>query len=757
MIRDLKDNPEINLIFSKAFEYAKSFEHVYVTTEHLLFSLINYDKFKDLMINYGCDWDGLKEDLHSHVSTQVQYAPKIGQTSNENPVITAAVERVLNRAIKQVVETNRHYLQTIDLYISITGENQSFAAYLLLKYGINLEEFVIFYNNNYKEVITAGVSNAQKLTPNDAKTILEQYCINLNEMARNGKIDPIIGRERELYEMEQVLAKRNKSNVLLVGDPGTGKTALAEGLALNINDNKVSDYLKDWIVWNLDISKLLAGSKYRGEFEEKLQAVLTALEAQGKCILFVDEAHQMRGAGAGSNSSTDFANMIKPAIAKGKIKIIASTTWEEYNNSFEKDRALMRRFYRLTVDEPTQEQSVEILFGLRDKFESFHNVKIEDDALLQAVILSVRYQSDKRLPDKAIDLIDSAAARVKIDVNNKKVVTKSEILTEVSKAVRIPVDQLDQDKKLLLNNLGIDLKNNVYGQDSVIDTIVEKIYISRAGLKDPNKPIGCYLFHGPSGTGKTFVAKQLCDKLGMKLLRFDMSEYQEKHSVARLIGAPPGYVGHDDGKMGGGLLVGEIERNPNSIILFDEIEKAHPDVTLVMLQMMDEGYITGANGKKADCRNSIIIMTSNLGAAETEKNNLGFSKPLAKEMKNSAVKDHFPPEFRNRLDGICVFNKLDNFSLRKIVVKCFNEINILMSDKNIHIKPTERLVDYILEIGYDSKLGARPIARKVNELVKQPLSKKILFENIKNTQLEIDWVDGSLSFNEMKKQHVDCT
>lgn len=734
----IQTNPEIEVIVAAASENAKVLSHEYVTIEHLLHAMIQHEPFGEVLSKFGADVAGLTRDLEEYLETQTYL---ITDAEPVKPRKTHALERVFNRAYTQVLFTGRTHMQVLDLYISIFSESNSHAVYYLIKYGLDRSDVVEFYNDNYQEPKGRKIANTSK-----ADEILAEYCTDLNQQARDGKIDPVIGRSAEIAEMTEVLAKRNKSNILMVGDPGVGKTAIAEGLARNIINKEVPDYLKDYTVYNLDIGSLLAGSKYRGEFEEKLKEVVKALTIKGKCILFIDEAHQMRGAGAGSQSSVDFSNMIKPALAKGDIKVIASTTWEEYTQSFEKDRALMRRFYRLTVEEPTPAVAKDILRGLRGYFETFHGGVISDDALDAAVDLSVRYQTDKKLPDKAIDLIDTACAKIKL-VQTDWTIDRGNIIDIISKYTKIPADQMGSEVTQSLDNLEADIKGRLYGQDQAIDAVLERIFISKAGLKPINKPIGSFLFLGPTGTGKTELAKLLAENLNMKLLRYDMAEYQEKHSASKLIGAPPGYVGYDDGNLGGGLLISDIEKNPNSIILFDEVEKAHPDVTNVLLSLMDEGVVSSSNGKKADCRNTIVIMTSNLGAAANDRNAIGFGRDLQKTGEDDkAVKDFFKPEFRNRIDGICKFNRLDEFSIKKIVSKFINELNDLLVEKQIRVRLTEAAVAHLVAVGYDPKMGARPLARKINDLIKVPLSKKILFERISpNTVVTVDFVNDEIT------------
>ena len=747
----LQTNPEIDHIVAEAVLCAKENKHEYVTAEHLMFSMSKYKPFNKLLDSFGVDAAGLVADLDMYILGLSEIVKEHGP----EPKKTHTLERVFNRAFTQVLFSGRTHIQLIDLFLSIHAENNSYAHYFMVKYGLDRQRFVDFYSKNYAEE-----KQIKEMSQDKVNDFIEQYCENLNKQATNGDIDPVIGRESELQEVAETLARRNKANCLIVGAAGVGKTAIAEGLALNIVNGKVPEYLKGYTVYSLDIGSLLAGSKYRGEFEEKFQDVIKGLKLKGKAILFIDEAHQMKGAGAGSQSSVDFSNMIKPALTKGKIKVIASTTWEEYNTSFEKDRALMRRFHRISIDEPTIAVSKEILRGLKEKFEQHHGGVIQDAAIDAAVELSVRYQADKKLPDKAIDLIDIACARLKI-VTEDFVVTRSHIVDAIAKMTKIPAEQIGQsadtkDSGSILAGMEDRIKEKLYGQDKAVEDVLEKIYVARAGLKEINKPIGSFLFLGKSGTGKTEFSKLLADNLGMKLLRYDMSEYQERHSVAKLIGSPPGYVGYDDGASGGGKLINDIEKNPNAVLLFDEIEKAHPDVSNILLSVMDEGRVTSSNGKSADCRNCIVILTSNLGASAGEQNSIGFGRSLQKDGEDDkAVKDFFKPEFRNRLDGIVKFADLDTLSMRRIVAKFVNELNELMADKQIKVRLTEAAVDEIIKTGFDAKMGARPVKRKINEIVKVPLSKKILFENLgANSIVIIDFKENAYTFD---AQQVSAT
>jgi ATP-dependent Clp protease ATP-binding subunit ClpA len=734
----MTNSPEIENIIEQSIDYAKQRKHQYVTVEHLLLALINHSSFTKCVVGFGVDVEsmsheitGYLDSLHAIVSNETEVVPRK----------TSSLERVMNRSITQVLFTGRRQVTTIDLYLSIASEGNSHAHYFMLKYGMNKNEFVAYWQKHYKNDATGN------LTENQADEILEEYTINLSELASQGKLEPLIGRTKELDDIINVLAKRFKSNVLMVGDPGVGKTAIAEGLAQMMHDKAVPEFLQDHQIYSLEVGSLLAGSKYRGDFEEKVKAIIDALNTKKKAILFIDEAHTMQGAGSSSNGSVDFANMIKPAITKGTLKVIASTTWEEYYESFEKDRALMRRFYRVAIDEPSNESTVRILSGLSTRLNDFHNVEIQEDAIKASVEMSARYIHDRKNPDKSIDLLDAACAKQRVAGNKGAHITKDLVFDQVERFTGVPADKMKGDNFDLINNLEINIKGKLYGQDETVQQVLERIYVNFAGIGNDTKPTGSFLFLGPTGTGKTELAKLLSKNLDMPLLKYDMSEYGEKHSVSSLIGPPPGYVGFGDSQVGGGRLINDLSKNPHAIMLFDEVEKAHPDIFNIFLQMLDEGTITGSNGKKVNCKNAIIIMTSNLGSADGERNNIGFGSQDKQGEDDKALKEFFKPEFRNRVDLICKFNKLDSLAIKKIVIKFTEDLKKSLIEKhNINLLLTEPVVEYLAEQGYDKKMGARPLARKIDELIRVPLSKKVLFERIKNATITANMNGDSIDF-----------
>jgi ATP-dependent Clp protease ATP-binding subunit ClpA len=636
--------------------------------------------------------------------------------------------------------TGRRTLSIIDLYLSIMSEGNSHAQYYMLKYGMKKAEFVEFWQKNYKPTDV-------KMNSQQADEVLTEYCTSLTVRAEKNQLEPMIGRSKELEEMITVLARRFKANVLMVGDPGVGKTHIVDGLAQEIHAGRVPEFLKGHEVWSLEIGSLLAGSKYRGEFEEKFKAVISALEAKKNCILFVDEAHTMKGAGAGSTAGLDFANMLKPAITKGNLKIVASTTWEEFYESFEKDRALMRRFYRLAIDEPDANTTEQILIGLSPRLEQFHNVLIDTEAMTTAVELANRYIHDRKNPDKSIDLIDAACARERVKDQGTVTITRAMIEAQLSRVTGVPTDKLQNERSAKIVELESNIKQKLYGQDAAVDAVLDRVYISFAGISNETRPMASFLFLGPTGTGKTELARLLSKNLDMPLLKYDMSEFQERHSVSSLIGAPPGYVGFEDGNVGGGKLIADISKNPFSIILFDEIEKAHPDVSNILLQMLDEGVLTSSNGKKVNVKNSIIILTSNLGAAAAEGNNIGFGSQEKTGEDERALKEFFKPEMRNRIDQIVKFSKLDTLAIKKVVLKFTEELQTSLANKNIRLTLTEAVVDMLADKGYDAKMGARPLSRKIDQLIRVPLSKRILFDRLSNCDITADMSGEDVVFD----------
>ena len=736
----LQPNKDLEQIFDAAVALAVEYKHEYITLEHVLHGIVTNQSFAAILTNFGTDVNNLSKDLLKFIKEDLT---EIVNANVDRPKKTQAVDKVLNRAFTQVLFAGRQVIEPVDCFISMFAEKLSHANYFIRKHNIDKDQFISFIQKEIVEAPNEVEERQHKST--QLERVINQFCTNLTAKAKSKKIDPVIGREKEIEEMQLVLARRNKANVMLIGDPGVGKTAVAEGLARKIVEGTVPKFIQDHTVYSLDISAILAGSKYRGDFEERLKMIISAIEKKGNCILFIDEAHMMNGAGAVSGGSNDMANILKPALSKGTLKVIASTTWEEYRKHFEKDRALMRRFQRVTIDEPNEATAIKILKGLRKYYEKHHGVKITNQAIIDAVTYSVKFMSDKKLPDKAIDLIDCACARFKVKDEENGIVDHDEILFEVAKIANLPLEQISSKEGLNLGGLEKNLRSKVFGQEKAIDSLLDKIFISQAGLKSINKPVGSFLFTGPTGVGKTEVAKQLAENMGVKLVRFDMSEYQEKHSVAKFIGAPPGYVGFDENA---GQLITNLQEHPNCILLLDEVEKAHPDVLTVMLQLMDNGFITGSNGKKADGRNAIIIMTSNLGAADADKNSVGFGSLERDSDPKDAVNKFFAPEFRNRLDGIVKFNKLDRTNMVKVIKKFIDELNALIKDKNINVRLNPDAIEFLINKGFNSQMGARPLQRTIDEHIKKPMSREILFGKLTNGGVvEVTVQDDKLNLN----------
>jgi ATP-dependent Clp protease ATP-binding subunit ClpA len=742
----IEPSKSLQEIFEKSVDMAKTLSHEYITIEHIIYGIMEDEDSYKLLESFGADAKFVKTNIEHYLKNNLNDI----KTTNANakPKKTNSVERVLNRCFTQVLFSGRQRMEIADIIISVLSEKNSFGYYFLTKAGVTKEKFVKYFQENVQITEDTEVET-RIVNSNQIDRILNQFCTNLSLKAKQRKLDPVIGRDDEIEKIQLVLARRNKANVLMVGDPGVGKTAIAEGIARKIHEGKVPKFIKDHQVYTLDISALLAGSKYRGDFEERVKAVLSALEKKGKIILFIDEAHMMNGAGAANGSSNDMANMLKPILTKGVLKLIASTTWEEYRKHFESDRALMRRFQRVTVEEPAPDMAVKILKGLKKYYEQHHNVKISDAAIEQAVKLSVKYMADKKLPDKAIDIIDCACARYKLKDDEgmegvTQIVDIEQVTYELSKMINMPLETVAQKESKNLSDLDTQMKGVVYGQDGAMDTLLDKIFVSQAGMKAPNKPIGSFLFLGPTGCGKTETAKQLADKMSMQLIRFDMGEYQEKHSVARLIGAPPGYVGYEDNA---GQLITKLQETPNAILLLDEVEKAHPDVMNILLAFMDNGFITGSNGKQADGRNTILIMTSNLGAADNELNTIGFGELERDGEDDKAIKKHFSPEFRNRLDAVIKFSKLSGDTVIQIVKKFVADLNSQLKDKGIEIVVNAKATRWLADRGYDKKMGARPLARIIDNEIKSPLSRRVLFGDLVNGgRVTVDIVDDKLDF-----------
>lgn len=738
----MENEERISHVIRRAHELAHAHEHEYVTLEHILSVLLEDEELLSLLEKMQIDY----KTIADHVNQWLADATEIRVPGIIRPRKTATLERVFNRAFMQALFSGRHSISPVDLLTSILSEKNSHASYFLQQAGLNKNSVLKTLTE-----ISADEKDPVQETKKNSDKVLNKFCVNLNEESKKGKVDPLIGREDEVTNMVDIMARRKKNNVVLVGEPGVGKTALVEGMARMITEGRVPNTLKDQTIYSLDIASLLAGTKFRGEFEERLKMIINALEQRTDAILFIDEIHQIMGAGAGSNGAMDAAQMLKPSLARGSIRCIGSTTYEEFRKHFEKDRALLRRFTKVDVDEMTAESTKIMLRQLMPSYAEYHKVSVTEEAMDLAVDLSKQHILDRYLPDKAIDVLDSAMARLRVRGIEDSTVDANVVREQISKMARIPTSQVSEDQKIGVLELESRIKTNVFGQDNAVDKLLDAVYIARAGLKDAERPMGCYLFAGPTGTGKTELALQLATGLGVPLLRYDMSEYMEPHKIATLIGSPPGYVGYSDGGAGSGKLINDLEKSPNSVLLFDEVEKAHPDILNVLLGLMDNGIVTSSNGKTVVARNATIIMTSNLGAAASEKKVIGFGNSLNTSAITDAVTKHFAPEFRNRLDAVVEFERLKPEVLSSIADKFIRALNKQLDtdDRHLRLKLTDAARDALLKEGYSETMGARPMKRVINERIKKPLSRKVLFEswNQGNVNIDYDGNEFSLSYD----------
>ncbi|GLK68242.1 ATP-dependent Clp protease ATP-binding subunit ClpA [Hansschlegelia plantiphila] len=724
----------------RALAFANERRHEYATLEHLLLSLVDDQDAAAVMRACNVDLEILRRNLIEYVDTELENL--VGETSEDSKP-TAGFQRVIQRAVIHVTSSGREEVTGANVLVAIFAERESHAAFFLQEQDMTRYDAVNYISHGIAKrpglsesrparggaEDEAGATTEETTGGKKKADALDAYCVNLNKKAREGRIDPLIGRDAEITRTIQILCRRTKNNPLFVGDPGVGKTAIAEGLALRIVRDEVPEVLQDATVFSLDMGSLLAGTRYRGDFEERLKQVVKELEATPGAILFIDEIHTVIGAGATSGGAMDASNLLKPALASGNLRCVGSTTYKEYRQHFEKDRALVRRFQKIDVAEPSIPDTIEILKGLKPYYESYHQVRYTNEAIKAAVELSSRYINDRKLPDKAIDVIDETGASQMILPENKrrKTIGVKEIEATIATMARIPPKSVSKDDAEVLRSLTTNLKRVVYGQEAAIEALSSTIKLARAGLRDPEKPIGCYLFSGPTGVGKTEVARQLSSLLGVKLLRFDMSEYMERHTVSRLIGAPPGYVGFDQG----GLLTDGIDQNPHCVLLLDEIEKAHPDLFNILLQVMDHGKLTDHNGKQVDFRNVILIMTTNAGASDLAKEPIGFNRPKRSGEDSDAINRLFAPEFRNRLDSVIAFGNLPIEVVRHIVEKFVLQLEAQLADRNITIELTDEARDWLAERGYDPQMGARPLARLIQETIKTPLADEVLFGKLK--------------------------
>jgi ATP-dependent Clp protease ATP-binding subunit ClpA len=743
---------ELEQTLHNALTAASSRHHEYATLEHLLLALIGDEHAAKVMSACGVDLSELKTAVTHYLDTELEALKASG---NADPSPTSGFQRVVQRAILHVQSSGREEVTGANVLVALFSERESYAVYFLQQQDMSRLDAVSYLSHGVgkagqatetREVKGQDEEKSQKSeSKQKGESALKQFCVNLNDKALEGRVDPLIGRHAEVDRTVQILCRRSKNNPLYVGDPGVGKTAIAEGLARKIVEGNVPEVLLPAVIYSLDMGALLAGTRYRGDFEERLKQVVNELEKMPHAVLFIDEIHTVIGAGATSGGAMDASNLLKPALSGGTIRCIGSTTYKEFRNHFEKDRALLRRFQKIDVNEPTIEDTIKILAGLRSAFEQHHSVRYTPDAIKSAVELSARYINDRKLPDKAIDVIDEVGAMQMLvpPSRRKKVITVKEIEQVIATMARIPPKSVSTDDTRALASLEQDLKRVVFGQDKAIEVLSSAIKLSRAGLRDPEKPIGNYLFSGPTGVGKTEVARQLAEILGIPLQRFDMSEYMERHSVSRLIGAPPGYVGFDQG----GLLTDAVDQQPHCVLLLDEIEKAHPDLFNILLQVMDNGRLTDQHGKSVDFRNVILIMTTNAGASDMARETVGFGNLTREGEDEEAVKKMFTPEFRNRLDAIVPFGYLPTPVIGRVVEKFILQLELQLADRDVHISLDDDAKAWLVEKGYDKLYGARPMGRLIQEKIKQPLAEELLFGKlVHGGEVKVHLKDNVLSF-----------
>ncbi len=744
----------------EAYESAKNKKHEFVTLEHLLFSLTNDKDALSVLKACGIDIEFLKKKLDEFILTNLE---NLKDNFTGEPKLTNSFQRVIQRAAIHVQSSGRENVTGANMIVAMFSEKESHAVYFLQQQNMSRLDAVQYISHGISKIeedIKSDEMDEEFINENTQKKsnkkALDQFCINLNEKSKDGKIDKLIGRKLEIDRTIQILCRRQKNNPLFVGDAGVGKTALAEGLAKRIVEKDVPDIIKDAVIYSLDMGSLIAGTRYRGDFEERLKEVLKDLQKEKKAVLFIDEIHTVIGAGATSGGSMDASNLLKPSLSNGSLRCIGSTTYKEFSNYFEKDRALVRRFQKIDIKEPTKEETIKILNGLKNYYEEHHQIRYSSDAIISAVDLSNKYIGDRKLPDKAIDVLDEAGAAQYLlpKSKRKKTISSKDVESVVAIMARIPPKSVNKNDKENLKNLERDLKNFVFGQDKAIEELSSSIKLARAGLREDDKPIGSYFFSGPTGVGKTEVARQLSKTLGIKLLRFDMSEYMERHTVSRLIGAPPGYVGFDQG----GLLTDGVDQNPHCVLLLDEIEKAHFDLFNILLQVMDYGKLTDHNGKSVDFRNVILIMTSNAGAIDLSKKRIGFNSTRSKDDNTDAINKLFSPEFRNRIDSIIHFNHLNKEIVLSIVDKFIIQVEAQLEDKGVSLSIDKKAKEYLADIGYDEVYGARELARVIQEKVKKQMAEELIFGVLSrggHVDITIDKNEISLKYSSNQEKKIE--